>query len=185
MKKSILLSVMLVMFAGISLAAAPRILIASYSWGGNTRFAAQQIQKAVGGTLWEITPKQAYPTDYKKCVAQARKEIKAKFKPELSAYPDFSQYDVIFIGSPNWVGTIAPPVAAFASLPALKGKKQLSFLIYYIGRQYNKANGAKRHHYTWAEAGSVLEINELGFNSKRQLPVPAKRSKNKKAKDKK
>ena len=70
-------------------------------------------------------------------------------------------------------------------VPALKGKKQLSFLIYYIGRQYNKAKGAKRHHYTWAEPGSVLEINELGFNSKRQLPVPAKRSKSKKAKDKK
>lgn len=72
-----------------------------------------------------------------------------------------------------------------AMVPALKGKKQLSFLIYYIGRQYNKAKGAKRHHYTWAEPGSILEINELGFNSKPQLPVPAKRSKSKKAKDKK
>lgn len=116
------------LFVSMTLSAAPRILIACYSWSGNTRFAAQQIQKAVGGTLWEITPEQAYPKDYKKCVAQARKETKAKFKPALTKMPDFTQYDVIFIGSPNWCGTIAPPVATFASAPALKGKTIFFFV---------------------------------------------------------
>ena len=49
-----------------------RILIAYYSWGGNTRFAAEQIQKLTGGTLFEIKPAKAYPSDYRACVNQAR-----------------------------------------------------------------------------------------------------------------
>ncbi len=158
MKKITLISAMLVLFTGISLSAAPRILIASYSWSGNTRFAAQQIQKAVGGTLWEITPVKPYPKDYKKCVAQARKETKAKFKPELTAAPDLSKYDVVFIGSPNWCGTIAPPVATFASDPALKGKKVYLFITHGRG-------GLQR---------CVRDFNALGIKSDAAIGFPGK-----------
>ncbi|MBQ6470612.1 MAG: hypothetical protein IJJ33_01390 [Victivallales bacterium] len=51
------------------------------------------------------------------------------------------------------------------AMPALKGKKTLSFLIYYIGRKYLSRQGKEAHHYIYANAGSVLEIHELGFNS--------------------
>ena len=56
-------------------------------------------------------------------------------------------------------------------LPDLKGKKTLTFRIYYIGRTYVSRKGKKAHHYIYAEPGSTLEIRELGFNSVRRLPV--------------
>ena len=56
-------------------------------------------------------------------------------------------------------------------LPDLKGKKTLTFRIYYIGRTYVSRKGKKAHHYIYAEPGSTLEIRDLGFNSVRRLPV--------------
>lgn len=61
------------------------------------------------------------------------------------------------------------------AMPELKGKMTLTFLIYYIGRKYQHGQGRKSHHYVYAEAGSVLEIHELGFNSRPRLPRNAKK----------
>ena len=61
-----------------------KILVAYYSYSGNTRYAAEQIRKATGGDLFEIKPVKAYPSDYNTCVSQAKKEISAGFKPELA-----------------------------------------------------------------------------------------------------
>ena len=52
------------------------ILIAYYSWGGNTKAMAQMIQKISGGTLFEIQCVKPYPKDFKACVAAAKKDIK-------------------------------------------------------------------------------------------------------------
>lgn len=104
-----------------------RILIACYSWSGNTRAAAEMIQKTTGGTLFEIKPAKPYPTDYRACVDQAKKEINSNFRPELAAGIDLKKYDVIFVGSPNWWGTMAPPVATFLTTHDLKGKTVVPF----------------------------------------------------------
>lgn len=105
-----------------------KVLIAYYSWSGNTRAAAEQIQKITGGILFEIKPVKAYPADYQACVDQAKKECRSGFKPELSAkVDDMQKYDVIFVGSPNWWGTMAPPVATFLTSYDLKGKTVIPF----------------------------------------------------------
>ncbi len=106
-----------------------KVLIAYYSWSGNTKYAAETIQKLTGGTLFEIKPVTPYPTDFKECVNQSRKEIRAKFKPELATkVDDIAKYDVIFVGTPNWIGTMAPPVASFLSAYDLKGKTVIPFV---------------------------------------------------------
>ena len=51
-----------------------RILIAYYSWGGNTRAAAEALQTLTDGTLLELRPATPYPDSYLKCVAQAKGE---------------------------------------------------------------------------------------------------------------
>lgn len=105
-----------------------KILIAYYSWSGNTKAAAEQIQRVTGGTLFRIKPHKPYPVDYQDCVDQARKEVKSDFKPKLAAeIKDFKEYDVIFIGSPNWCGTMAPPVASFLTQYNLEGKTVIPF----------------------------------------------------------
>ena len=106
-----------------------KILIAYYSWSGNTRFAAEQIQKLTEGTLFEIKPAKAYPSDYSACVDQAKQECRDEFKPELATkVDDFSKYDVIFVGTPNWWSTMAPPVRSFFADYDFTGKTVIPFV---------------------------------------------------------
>ena len=106
-----------------------RILIAYYSYSGNTRFAAEQIQKATGGELFEIKPVTPYPADYNACVDQAKSEIRAGVKPELAEkVREFDKYDVIFVGTPNWWSTMAPPVLTFLSSCDFSGKTVIPFV---------------------------------------------------------
>lgn len=53
-----------------------KVLIAYYSWGGNTKYAAAQIQKATGGTLFEIKPVKPYPSGYRECTVQAKRRFR-------------------------------------------------------------------------------------------------------------
>ena len=107
---------------------AHRVLIAYYSWGGTTRHAAEEIQRCTGGTLLEIKPVTPYPEDYDACVQKAKEDIKAGVKPDIiPANTDIALYDTIFIGSPNWWSTIAPPVSTFLSQNDLSGKKVAFF----------------------------------------------------------
>jgi len=124
-----------------------RILVAYYTWSesGNTKYAAEQIQKSTGGELLEIKPKNAYPKDYNACLAQAQKEIRDGVRPELANEPvDFKKYDVIFIGSPNWFGTIAPPAASFLASADLAGKTVIPFFTYGSGGMQNCERDTKK-----------------------------------------
>lgn len=105
------------------------VLIACFSHTGNTRIVAQQIQKETGAAIFEIQPVDSYPQDYKTCADQAKKEINSNFKPKLKSNGEnIDSYDVIFIGSPNWWNTIAPPVATFLSGSDMKGKTIIPFM---------------------------------------------------------
>lgn len=113
-----------------------KILVAYYSYSGNTRFAAEQIRNVTGGDLFEIRPVKAYPADYNACVELAKKEIRAGVKPELAEnVRDFAKYEVIFIGSPNWWGTMAPPVATFLTRNDVAGKTVVPFFTHGGGMQ--------------------------------------------------
>ena len=61
-------------FISITMQAQNKILIAYYSWSGNTREMAEQIKKITNADIFEIVPTDAYPEDYNACVDQAKKE---------------------------------------------------------------------------------------------------------------
>jgi flavodoxin len=115
-----------------------KTLIVYYSWGGNTRAVAQQIQSLTEADIFEIKPVKPYPEDYNECVRQARKEIDDGYQPEIiGTVENISQYDIIFVGSPNWWSTIAPPVATFLTNSDLSGKTVIPFCTHGGGRQAN------------------------------------------------
>ena len=106
-----------------------KILIVYFSHSGNTRIVAEKIKNATGGAIFEIIPTIAYPTDYNTVVDQAKKEISKGYKPELkSKINNIEQYDIIFVGSPNWWSTFAPPVATFLSSYNFNGKTIVPFI---------------------------------------------------------
>ncbi len=107
----------------------PKVLVVYYSWGGNTRVVAEKIKVQLGADIVEIVPETAYPTDYSECVAQARKETKADFKPAIKTkVENLKDYDIILVGTPNWCSTIAPPVATFLTENKFEGKTVALFV---------------------------------------------------------
>ena len=95
---------------------------------GNTEIVAEFIQKAVGGDLFEVQTVKPYSEDYYACIEEAQKELRANARPEIKSYPEnVDGYDVIFVGFPNWWGTM--PMAMFTLLEKydLTGKKIVPF----------------------------------------------------------
>ena len=104
-----------------------------FSWSpdGNTRFAAQTIAKKAGAALFEIKAETPYNSDFNKCCDEAKPECYGKKLRPIKAIEglDLAKYDLIFVGTPNWWGTMAPPVRTWVtqSKEALKGKKVCLF----------------------------------------------------------
>ena len=105
-----------------------KVAVVCFSWSpdGNTRFAAQTIAAKAGAKLFEIKAEKSYNTNYRACCDEAKPECYGKqLRPILPIEGlDLAQYDVIFVGTPNWWGTMAPPVRTFVTqnAAALKGK---------------------------------------------------------------
>ena len=100
-----------------------KILVAYFSYSGNTREIADQIHKSVGGDIFEIQSVKPYPDDYNAVVQQARQELKSGHKPALKTkMENIKSYDLVFIGYPNWCSTIPAPVMAFLSQYDFSGK---------------------------------------------------------------
>ncbi|MDE6000793.1 MAG: flavodoxin, partial [Clostridia bacterium] len=55
---------------------------------GNTEVAAEFIQKAVGGDLFEIKTVKQYAADYYACIDEAQKELRDNARPELISFPE-------------------------------------------------------------------------------------------------
>lgn len=82
---------------------------------GNTEIAAEFIKNAVGGELFEVQTVKEYAKDYYACIDEAKRELRARARPPIKAFPeDIDRYDNIFIGYPNWWGTM--PMAMFTLL---------------------------------------------------------------------
>lgn len=104
------------------------ILIVYFTRSGNTRTIAQLIQQQTGSTTFEVLPEIPYPPSYNDVVKQAKKEIQAKHLPALqSRIRDIGAYGTIFIGTPNWWSTMAPPITTFLSEYDLTGKTIVPF----------------------------------------------------------
>ena len=106
-----------------------KVLVAYFSRSGNTQVMARQIQKITGGDIFEIQTVTPYPVEYTATTKQAKQELESGFKPLIKAkVANIKEYDIVFVGSPNWWGTIAPPVRTFLSEHDLSGKTVAPFI---------------------------------------------------------
>ena len=106
-----------------------KVLVVYYSRSGNTREVANQIHQSVGGDIVEIQTVNPYPADYRETTALAKKELESGYKPPIKTkVANIGSYDIVFLGSPNWWGTIATPVMTFLSEHNLTGKAIAPFI---------------------------------------------------------
>ena len=104
-----------------------KILIAYYSYSGNTKKVAEKIKALTGGDIFEIMPVNSYPANYNDTVNLAQKEKTGNIKPELIDNGDVSDYDTIYLGTPVWWYTFSSPIRTFLSENDFSGKTIIPF----------------------------------------------------------
>lgn len=103
-------------------------LIVFYSLFGNTESLASEIAIQTNGTLRKLVPYKNYSFDYNTAAKEVRNQIFRGFCPELiSGNESIEDYQTIFIGSPNWFKTLAPPVLSFLRTHDFTGKTVIPF----------------------------------------------------------
>lgn len=102
--------------------------MAYFSHSGNTKALAETIQAETSGDLFQIKTVKPYPSEYGAVVDVAKKELNAGRRPELAArVEDMDAYDIVFVGYPNWWGTIPMGVFTFLEGYNFSGKTVIPF----------------------------------------------------------
>ena len=95
---------------------------------GNTEIVAEMIADITGGDLFEVDTVKTYPADYYECIDEAKEELRRKDRPEVKEYKDdLEEYDTIYVGYPNWWGTMPMVMFTFLEHYDLTGKKIIPF----------------------------------------------------------
>lgn len=103
-------------------------LIVYYSLFQNTKKLALEIAKQTDGTIRELIPDTNYSFDYNTAAKEVRNEISRGFCPKLiSGNESIADYQTIFVGTPNWFKTLAPPVMSFLNQHNFSGKTVIPF----------------------------------------------------------
>ena len=111
--------------------AAKKILVAYFSWGGNTQHVAEHIASLAGGTLFRIEPVKPYPTEYRPCTEVAKSEKEADARPAIKdKVENWAEYDMIFIGCPVWWWTAPMIINTFSESYDFNGKTVVPFCTY-------------------------------------------------------
>ncbi len=122
-------------FYGTAHAVPGNVLVAYFSWSGNTRGIARLLHQKIGGELVEIEPATPYSEDYNTCLEQAKRDQERAARPELKTHiADMPRYDVVFLGYPNWWATIPMPIASFLEQYDFSGKTIVPFVSHGGGR---------------------------------------------------
>ena len=106
-----------------------KIIIISFSKSGNTQIISDYINKATNITLYNIKPKNSYPSSYDETLEIAENEQNTNARPEIdNPLTDISNYDIILLGYPLWYGHLPNIVITQLELLNLKNKEIYPFI---------------------------------------------------------
>ena len=101
---------------------------------GNTAIMAGHIHDLVGGDLFSIQVQEPYPGNYDDCLDRAADELDANARPALKTHvEDFTRYDTIFLGMPNWWYSCPMAVLTFVEEYDFAGKTVIPFVAHGTG----------------------------------------------------
>jgi flavodoxin len=122
-----------------------KVLVVFYSFEGNTKLIAENIAKAIDADILELKPKkEIIPKGFMKYFWGGKAAI-MKATPELLPIEKNPQnYDILFIGTPVWAFTYAPPLNTFFSTSPVSNKKIALFCCHggAKGRTFDKMKEA-------------------------------------------
>lgn len=101
---------------------------------GNTAKMANWIRERVGGDLFSIVVTEPYSDNYDECLDRAADEKAENARPELVNHVEnMQEYDVIFLGFPNWWYTVPMAVFSFIEEYDFSGKTIIPFCAHGTG----------------------------------------------------
>lgn len=102
-------------------------IVVFFSVSGNTETVAKEIAKQSGADIVRVEPVEPYTEPYKELTKKAKAEISRGHRPGIGDI-DIGAYDIVFVGSPNWWSTVAPPVSTFLEGHDFSGKTVAPFI---------------------------------------------------------
>lgn len=95
---------------------------------GNVEQLAGWVQEETGGDLFSIQVTDPYPSDWDECLTRANQERGDNARPELvENVENLSQYDIVFLGYPNWWYGVPMALLSFLEQNDLSGKQVYLF----------------------------------------------------------
>lgn len=100
-----------------------KALVVYFSWSGNTENVANAIAAQTGADIFEIVPEEPYSDDYNALLDIAAKEKESGARPAIAgSVEDMAQYDIIYVGYPNWWSDMPMILYTFFDSYDLSGK---------------------------------------------------------------
>ena len=106
-------------------AAATKPLVVYWSWSEthNTKVVAEMLKEKTGADLAVIEMVTPYPSDFGGAAQAGQRDLQQPKAPAIKEMNlDLSKYDPIYVGTPIWFSSYAPPVRSFLQNYDLKGK---------------------------------------------------------------
>lgn len=95
---------------------------------GNTQYVASIISEATGSDLFEIKTTHTYPASHKALIDAAKVEIENNARPKLATHiKNLDDYDVVFVGFPNWWYDMPMAIYSFFDEYDFSGKTVMPF----------------------------------------------------------
>lgn len=105
-----------------------KILVVYYSYSNTTRGLAEDIAIITNGEMRELMVEKPYSFNYNGATKEVRNEIERGYCPKLlSGNESVNDYEYIFLGTPNWFKSFAPPILSFLRVVDLSGKTIIPF----------------------------------------------------------
>lgn len=99
---------------GVDASSGASRLVSDGKLQGNTEYVATIISEATGGELFEIKTVHTYPGTHKELIDAAKKESEENARPALATHiKNLKEYDVVFVGFPNWWYDMPQPLYTF------------------------------------------------------------------------
>ena len=96
---------------------------------GNTEYIARLISEATSGDLFAIKTERTYPASHKALIDAAKSEAEAKQHPKLTTHiSNLKDYDIIFVGYPNWWYDMPMAIYSFFDEYDFSGKTIIPFV---------------------------------------------------------
>lgn len=120
---------------------------------GNTHIVAEMIAAETEADMFHIETVNPYPANYNECIEVAKREKQSKARPEIKEDVRVEDYDVIFLGYPNWWGEM--PMAVYTFIE--KHNWQNKIVIPFCTHEGSGLSGTERRIQSACEGATVMK----------------------------